>query len=155
MLFPSSRFATQARALEVEIRRDAGQPVDPAAAGDEQLRLMALQALQQSDPVRALPMLDNILRGPAPPRLKTRALFLVAQSDRPEARQLLADIAAGDGNPALRRRAIGYLAARDDAESLVALARKETNAAMKREIVEKLALMRNKVALDYLAELAR
>jgi hypothetical protein len=42
-----------------------------------------------------------------------------------------------------------------DAESLVALARGETDPPLKHEMVEKLSLMRNKVALDYHAELAR
>jgi tetratricopeptide (TPR) repeat protein len=185
--FPASRYATQGRALEVEVRRDAGQPVEPGAQDDDQLRLIALQALQRSDPERALPMLEGVLRGTAAPRLKTRALFLVAQSERPEARQLLADVARGQASPELQERAIGYLVARGtpdtrallsdiyagstdvnvkrqvvraltrarDAESLVALARRETDPALKREMVEKLALMRNKVALDYLAELAR
>jgi hypothetical protein len=185
--FPASRYATQGRALEVEVRRDAGRPVEPGAQNDDQLRLIALQALQRSDPERALPMLEGVLRGSAPPRLKSRALFLVAQSERPEARQLLADVARGQASPELQERAIGYLVARGtpetrallseiyagstdvnvkrqvvraftrarNAESLVALARQETDPALKREMVEKLALMRNKVALDYLAELAR
>lgn len=185
--FPGSRYTTQGRALEVEVRRDAGQPVEPDAQDDEQLRLMALQALQRSDPERAIPMLERVVRGSAPPRLKTRALFLLAQSDRPLARQLLADVARGHASPELQERAIGYLVARrspetrvilsdvyagssdinvkrrvlraftraGDAESLVALARRETDPTLKREMVEKLSLMRNKVALDYLAELVK
>ncbi len=41
----------------------------------------------------------------------------------------------------------------NNAESLVALARKEENAGLKKQIVEKLSLMKSKIATDYLLEL--
>lgn len=185
--YPNSRYATQGRALAVEVQRDAGQPVPPEGQNDDELKLMALQALQRSDPARATPMLEEIVRSTAGPRLKTRALFLLAQSDSPRGRQVLASVARGETSPDIQDRAIEYLAARqnpenrallseiyststdvtvkrqvmraftraDDAESLVALARKETDPARKRELVQNLSLMRNKVALDYLAELLK
>ena len=184
---PDSRYTTQGNALEMEVRRDAGQPVRPEVASDDELKLIALQALQRSDPERAAPMLEGILRGTAAPRLKTRALFLLARSDAPQARRVVADVARGTASPELQERAIGYLGARQtaetrallseiyastkdirvkrrvlraltvsgDAESMVALARTETNPSLQREMVEKLSLMRNKVALDYLAGIAR
>lgn len=186
-LHPDSLFAPQGRALEVEVRRDAGQPVSPEAQSDEELKLIAFQALQRSDPERAVAMLDGILAGTASPRLKTRALFVIAGSSSPLAQQILADVATGAKSPELQEPALNYLGARrtfesrrllteiyagpgdvmlkrrvlrallrgDDAETLVALARQEANAMRKREIVQTLSQMRNKVALDYLAELLR
>lgn len=186
--YPNSRYAAQARALEVEVRRDLGQPVAPEGQRDDLLKLIALQALQRSDPQRAAPMLEAIVRSTtAAPRLKTRALFLLARSDVAAARRVVVEVALGETSPEIQERAIDYVAARqtpvnkalltevytassdvtikrrvmraftraDDAESLVALARREADPARKRELVQNLSLMRNKVALDYLAELAR
>jgi len=50
--YPKSRYLTQANALEVEARRDSGQPPKPESQPDEDLKLMAIQAMQNSDPNR-------------------------------------------------------------------------------------------------------
>jgi HEAT repeat protein len=106
---PNSRYIQQAKALEVEVRRDTGQPVRPESQSDEELKLMALQGLQHSDPERAIPMLEGILKGTASPKLKGRALFVLAQSDSPRARTVLANVAKGNDLPDLQIRAIQYL----------------------------------------------
>jgi HEAT repeat protein len=107
--YPSSRYIQQAKALDMEVRRDAGQPVRPESQSDEELKLMALQGLQHSDPERAIPMLEGILKGTASPKLKGRALFVLAQSDSPRARTVLANVAKGNDLPDLQIRAIQYL----------------------------------------------
>ena len=107
--YPNSRYLQQAKALEVEVRRDAGQPVLPENQGDEELKLMAIQGLQHSDPERAIPMLEGILAGTASPKLKARALFVLAQSESPKARAVLANVAKGNSLPDLQERAIQYL----------------------------------------------
>lgn len=106
---PSSRYLQQARALEVEVRRDAGQPVRPESQSDEELKLMAIQGLQHSDPERAIPLLEGILQGTASPKLKARALFVLAQSSSPRARTVLANVAKGNSLPDLQEKAIQYL----------------------------------------------
>lgn len=107
--YPSSRYLQQAKALEVEVRRDAGQPVRPESQSDEELKLMAIQGLQHSDPERAIPLLEGILQGTASPKLKGRALFVLAQSNSPRARTVLANVAKGNSLPDLQERAIQYL----------------------------------------------
>jgi hypothetical protein len=107
--FPASRYLQQAKALDVEVRRDAGQPVRPESQSDEELKLMAIQGLQHSDPERAIPMLEGLLKGTASPKLKGRALFVLAQSDSPRAREVLASVAKGNTLPDLQERAIQYL----------------------------------------------
>lgn len=107
--FPSSKWMADAKALEVQVRQSAGQAVNPDAAGDEELKLLALQGLQHSDPEQAVPMIEKILQGPQSPRLKERALFVLAQSNSPRARTVLANVAKGAGNPDLQRKAIQYL----------------------------------------------
>jgi HEAT repeat protein len=115
--YPNSRYLQQAKALEVEVRRDAGQPVRPENQSDEELKLMALQGLQHSDPERAIPMLENILKGTASPKLKGRALFVLAQSDSPRARTVLANVAKGNDLPDLQIRAIQYLGVHGGSEN--------------------------------------
>ncbi len=120
--YPSSRYLKQASALEAEVRRDAGQPVRPQDENDEDLKLMALQALQNSDPEQAIPMLEKLLEGSASPRLKERALFVLAQSDSARARDLLTSYAKGSSTPDLQSTAIKYLGIHGGKESRAALA---------------------------------
>ena len=56
---PSSRWLDDARALEIEIKQAGGKPVSPESADDEELKLMALNSFMNSDPERALPLLEN------------------------------------------------------------------------------------------------
>ena len=45
------------------MRRDIGQPVRPQDSADEEVKLMALQALQHTAPEEAVPMLEKLLEG--------------------------------------------------------------------------------------------
>ena len=58
-----------------------------------------------------------------------------------------------DRDPTVKRAVVNALFVQGNAESLVALARKESSAEMKREMVQKLSLMKSKVATDYLLEI--
>jgi HEAT repeats len=107
--YAKSRWLDDANALELEVKQAAGQPVSPDSQPDEELKLMALNALVNSDPDRALPILENLLKGSQPPRLKERALFVLAQSGSARAQQLLEQVARGNGNPDLQLKAIQYL----------------------------------------------
>ena len=77
------------------MRQNAGQAPRPEAESDEELKLLAIQGLQHSDPEQAVPMLEKILQGTASPQLKSRALFVLAQSNSPRARQVLTAAAKG------------------------------------------------------------
>jgi hypothetical protein len=120
--YPSSRWLSDARALEMELRRGAGQTVSPEAQADEELKLLAIQSLQHSDPSQAVPMLQKLLQGPSSPRLKERALFVLAQSSSPDARKVMTDIARGAANPDLQRKAIQYLGVNGTTENRQLLA---------------------------------
>ena len=50
---------------------------------------MALNGLLNSDPEKALPILEKLLQGPASPKLRERAVFVLAQSNSPKAREIL------------------------------------------------------------------
>ena len=99
-----SRWLNDARALEIAMRQRAGQPVSPEQQADEDLKLLAIQGLQQMDPEQGVPMLERVLQGNQSPRLKERALFVLAQSDSPSAQQVLTGVASGNSNPDLQRK---------------------------------------------------
>jgi HEAT repeat protein len=107
--WPSSGWANEASALEVEIRQSSGQPVPPDAAADDDLKLLALQGLANRDAELAVPMIERLLRGAQPPRLKNRALFVLAHSPGPAAREVVLRVARGAVNPDLQVKAVEYL----------------------------------------------
>ncbi len=109
--FPSSRWSGDAKALLVDVRQASGQPVSADMAGDEELKLIALNGLMMRDPDSAIPLIEKLLTGSASPKLKERGLFVLAQSASPRARTLLAEIAKGKGNPDLQLKALDYLGA--------------------------------------------
>jgi len=107
--YPQSHWQNDAKALEVQVRHETGQPVSPQSQSDEELKLLAINALMQSDPSQALPQLEKVLSGTSSPRVKERALFVLAQSGTPEANQILLHIAEGNSNPELQTKAVKYL----------------------------------------------
>lgn len=171
--FPTSRWLSDAKALELQVRQHAGQPLRPEEAADEELKLLAIQALQHSSPDQAVPMLEKFLAASQSLRLKQRALFVLAQSASARAREVLTAIARGGANPDLQGRAIQYLGVSgtrenrqilydiyrastdveakrqilqalfvgDDAERLIELARTEPNAELRRTAVRQLGTM--------------
>ena len=108
--FPKSSWGKDARALELEIRPSTGTTVlRENSTDDEDLKLMAINSLMNTEPERAIPLLEKVLNGPASPKLKERALFVLAQSGSPRARTILGDAARGKSGPELQEKAIHYL----------------------------------------------
>ena len=183
--FPDSRWLEQALALELEVKGAMGKPVSPAATPDEELKLLALNGLLNTDAEQALPMLEKMITGPQSLRLKKRALFVVSQSKSPRAKEILTSVAKGASGPDLQMEALQYLhlfggaddrkvlsdvysTSKDrdvkrqvvdalfiqgDARALVDMARKETDPAMRKQIVERLSRMKAKEATDYMLEI--
>ncbi|HVQ30375.1 MAG TPA: HEAT repeat domain-containing protein [Vicinamibacteria bacterium] len=114
---PQSRWLSEARALEQEVNQAAGKPASPGSADDEELKLLALNSLMNSDSERALPLLEAFLKTQRSPRLRDRALFVLSQSDSPRAREILLGIARGTESPDLQTRAVKYLGMSGDPAS--------------------------------------
>ena len=55
--YPKSRWNEDAKALEMEVRQSAGQTIEPSGVSDEELKLLALNGLMNSDPERAWPVI--------------------------------------------------------------------------------------------------
>src|SRR6202048_3428595 len=115
--FPQSHWQKDASALEIEVRQGTGQPARPEAQGDQELKMLAIQGLMNSDPERAMPLLEKVLQGPASPKEKSKAMFGLAQSGSPQGREIIGRIARGQSNPELQKKAVEYLAIFGGAEA--------------------------------------
>jgi HEAT repeat protein len=104
--YPRSTWLRDAAALEQEMR---GGAVNPENIPDEELKLLALQSLMNSDPEKAVPVLEKIIQGNYPPKLKDRALFVLSQSGSERAQQILMNLAKANNQPDLQKRAIHYM----------------------------------------------
>jgi hypothetical protein len=121
--FPQSRWQKDASALEIEVRQSSGNPVQPGGQKDDDLRMLALHGIMNSDPERVIPLLGKVLEnGSASPKERSQALFVLAQSGSPQAREVLGKIARGQSNPDLQSKAIQYLAMFGGADSRKTLA---------------------------------
>jgi HEAT repeat protein len=107
--FKDSRWLRDAKALEVELRQASGQTVAPESQVDEDTKLMALRGLMNSDPERAMPIIEQMLNSSNSPKVKDRALFVLSQSGSTRARDIIGNVAKGGANPDLQLRAIHYL----------------------------------------------
>jgi tetratricopeptide (TPR) repeat protein len=103
--FPRSSWKKDVGALELELREGRG-PANPDSESDDELKIMAINSLMHSDPERAMPLLEKILRGRSSDEVKERALFVLAQSGSPRARQIIAEVARGSAHPDLQEKAI-------------------------------------------------
>jgi tetratricopeptide (TPR) repeat protein len=181
--YPNSRWLNDAKALAIEVRQAMGKPVSPDEESDEELKLMAIHALAQSDPQRAIPLLEKIILGSSSPKLREQALFVLAQSDQPRAKEILLRVAKGGANPDLqlhaiqflgvrkdagpelaslynanldrdaKRRIIHMLGSRSDVKPLIDIARAEKDPEIKREAIRMLAASNTKEANDLLVEI--
>jgi HEAT repeats len=136
--FPQSRWQKDASALEIEVRQGTGQPSRPEAQGDEELKMLAIQSLMNSDPERAMPLLEKVLQGSATPKEKSKAMFVLAQSGSPQGREIIGRIARGQSNPELQRKAVEYLGIFGGAEARKTMAEiyaSSSDASLKRLIL--------------------
>lgn len=114
--YASSHWLDDAKALEVEVKASSGKPVSPEAETDEDIKVLALNGLMQSDPERALPQVEKMLKGSHSPKLKRQIVYVIAQSNTPRAQQDLEQVAR-TGNPDLQLTAIRYLGSKRNANN--------------------------------------
>jgi len=119
--YPNSRWLDDARALEVEVKQSAGQPVSPESEADDDLKILAVNGMIHTDPENATPVLEKLLSRSNSPRLKERALFVLAQSKSPKAREVLVALAKGKTNPDIQYKAVEYLGYHNAPETRQAL----------------------------------
>lgn len=134
--YPQSRYLADAKQLEADVRKPRPETID-----DEDIKLIAIQGIQNSDPVKAAQLCENILTATNSLAVKRRALYVLALSDQPRAHEVLLNYAKGAGNPDLQREAIGYLATRrtkqpTTSSELKAIYESTPDPAIKRTIID-------------------
>ncbi len=152
--FPKSEWLDECGALEIEIRGHSAQPVQPQAEQDEDLKLLALNAIMQQDEARAIGAIQQILNGNGSDKLKERALFVLSQSNSKQAQDLIGQIARGGSNPALQVKAIHVLSIRgkQSVDLLADIYQHSSDDIVKKAILQSYIVTGS---LDKLAEAAR
>lgn len=105
----SSNWLNEGKLLEIEVKQSGGRPVSPEDQTNEDLKIYAINSLVNTEPERALPLLEKIITTSTSPKLKERALFVLAQTKTPRAMEILTKMAQGGANPDLRPAAVQYL----------------------------------------------
>jgi hypothetical protein len=152
--FPQSRWGKDIGALEIEVKQSTGSPTNPDAETDD-LKILALRGIMQSDAEKGVPAIEKFLNGPASPKLKSNALFLLAQNGSPQARDVIVKIAKGQGNPDLQRKAVEYLGITGGAQFrqvLVDVYASTTDDSLKRKILNSFMISGDR---DHLFALAK
>jgi len=152
--FPKSPWADSARSLAVEVKQAAGQPVGAVENNDE-ITLLALRGLMQSDPETALPMIEKMLGGNKSVRVKTQALYVVSQSRSPRGREIITNVAKGNANPELKMaavRSLGQMSGPESRQALSEIYRTSSDVDVKRMVIRSL---QSANAADELSAIAR
>lgn len=154
-LYSTSRWLEECGALEIEIRGQSGQPVQPQSEPNDDLKLLALNSLMHHDEARAMPIVMQILKGNASPKLKERALFVLAQSNSKDAQDLLLQITKGQTDPELQVKAIqmfSVMKGKQSTDMFADIYRNTNNDQVKKAVLEAYFISKNS---DKLLEAAR
>jgi len=150
-----SHWLSDAQGLEAEVRQGSGQPISPDQESNEDLKLLAINSLMNTDPDHAIPLLEGVLKGNSTPKVKDRALFVLTQNQSPQAQQILMNYAKGAGNPDLQLRALRYIGmsgASDAHKQLLAVYNGSADTTVKRQILQSLMTASDKDALFNIAK---
>jgi hypothetical protein len=148
--FPKSRWLKDAEALQIEVQQSTGQKPNPESLTDNSLKVLALQALLNSDPGRAMPIAQKMLNGPDSRKDKAKVLFMIGQSGSEKGMEVLTAIARGQSNPELQRKAVEYLGMFGSQKSRQALAEvyaSTTDASVKRAVLRSYMISGDKQSL--------
>ncbi|TDR40420.1 HEAT repeat protein [Tahibacter aquaticus] len=104
--YPQSRWVAESEKL---LRQDeVASDTTEKSADDRELAEIAVEGLMHAPPERALPLLQKVLAGKQPEKVKRRALFVLSQLESEQAMDVLIGVAR-NGDPALRGEAIRML----------------------------------------------
>ena len=146
---PDSRWADDARKLHAELSGGS----DPGTSDEDEIRLIALQALATVDGKRAVELLEKLMMETDSPSLKEEALFVMLHSGAPEARGVALGLAQSSDDPDLQIAAIHSLAMFGDSAEIDLARLYETaeNAAVKRAVLESYMIRNDKKSLVEIA----
>lgn len=139
--YPQSPWVKDADALQLEWRP---RP-NPDQESDCDLKILAVNSLLNTDPDRALPILEKLLgnngnAGQCGGQVLEKALFVLSQSDDPRARDLMLKIATGKLHPELQQKAIHYLGISGNHETLMKIYTESTSTEAKKTALHSLGI---------------
>src|SRR5829696_1777348 len=157
--FPRSAWADDARAMQVEIAPQVGKRVETEGLDDD-LKMVALQSLFQSDPARASAYVAEILKpnSRASLELKQTAVSLLGQHGGAEAAGELLDIARTQPDPELRSIAVHRLGQTNDervVDELMKIYEAERDRDVKGQVLHAFSQMNSPRGYARLVEVAR
>lgn len=123
----AEEIARDAERLARDAERVRGKGMseqERAAQREAELKIFALQALLESDPATARPILEKTLqdRRPETVELRRQAVFLAARLEAdPKTNDLMLDVLRNDPDPEVRMGAAHWLARSEDPRATVAL----------------------------------
>jgi HEAT repeat protein len=126
----------------------------PRQTSEDDIKLLALNAVMQQEPEKALPLLHNMILSDMPIEARKQALFVLSRSKQPEAQAMLLDVATSAKDPALQLEAIQVLAvqrAKDAGPTLVQIYQKSSDAKVKRAALNGLFIAHDATRLVELA----
>jgi len=136
--------------------------IEKMLAGSDNVRVKdrALFLLSRSRNARARDIIASTAKSGSNPDLQLRAITYLgmmrdANGAAPEATSALQDVYRTTSDDSVKRAVIRSMGMSNNAASLVAIARTEKNAELKKEIVARLSTMKTKEATDYLLELLK
>jgi HEAT repeat protein len=143
--YPRSEWIKDAGALELEIRQATGKAANPDQESDCDLKLLAVNSLLNTDPDRAIPIIEKLLNSGGKSaqcegQILKKALFVLSQSDSPRAHDLMLQIATGKLHPELQMEAIHNLGIGGDHDTLVKIYTGSSNAEAKKSALHSLGI---------------
>ncbi|HVH86544.1 MAG TPA: tetratricopeptide repeat protein, partial [Terriglobales bacterium] len=141
--YPRSAWIKDAGALELEIRPSSVGTI--SGESDCELKILAVNSLLNSDPDRALPILEKLLgnggnAGQCGGQVLEKALFVLSQSDSQRAHDLMMRIATGKLHPELQMKAIHYIGVAGHHEDLVKIYNESSNPEAKKSALHSLGI---------------
>src|SRR5207248_1463848 len=143
--YPRSQWIKDAGALEQEILRKQGKTVTPDQESDCDLKLLAVNSLMNTDPDKAVPIIEKLLNngsnsGQCEGQVFKKALFVLSQSDSPRARELMLQMATGKLHPELQQEAIHSIGVSGNHDLLVKIYSGSSNVEAKKSALHSLGI---------------
>jgi HEAT repeat protein len=106
-----------------QVTERAGLEQGACPENEDDVRVMALNALLNMDSDRAVPILQRVLgrRDECSAQLRRKAVWLLSQQDSRAATATLLDVARSDPDPEVQEQAVFWLSQVDDEEAVIAL----------------------------------
>lgn len=110
----------QARMVEREVHREIQHEMQQEMQQKAEIKAMALHALIQADPERAIPYLTKVLenRTPETAELRGQAVFILGQHESDQTLDVMLDVVRNDPDPEVKAHAAFWLTQVDDPRAI-------------------------------------